>query len=409
MAIRYMGEKMTGMFWQRMAWILPLIAAMVYIPYLNSGLLFPDEREYYAIAHNLISAGFYSIDGVTATAYRPPGYPLFLAAMMMISSNVIWLKAIGLLLWAASGLLTIRIVKILYGDHAQIYAAIMFCLYGVGLYTASTLYPQTLASFLLVASIYLLLRFPPEKAAIPVVLMQGIAVMAIPNFLFILPLFLIVLARSRQATWRIALGLVILSSLSTPWVIRNYMMFDRFIPLSTSGGINLLTGNSEKTTANAGVNVDLSHYQSVAAGMSETQRDDYFSNAAKEWIASNPLRASELFFAKFLNWFNFQNELATSVGGATAKALILALTYYPILLLAGLSVLMVPTTVVLPRWFFPTLYVVAAVSYAVFFTRIRFRVPFDGILIILSVGFIEQMLRREITKIRFFLRPKKTS
>ena len=46
----------------------------------------------------------------------------------------------------------------------------------------------------------------------------------------------------------ISLAVIISGSILAPWTIRNYLMFDRFIPISTNGGFNFWRGNNDITT-----------------------------------------------------------------------------------------------------------------------------------------------------------------
>lgn len=369
-------------------WVAPICVAVIFgLLFVRPGLVFPDEREYYAIAHNLIAHGFYSMDGMVPTAYRPPSYPLFLAILMLVSSSVVWLKVVGLVMWIISTLLAKRIAEILYGQVAGIFVVVAFCVYLVGPYTAATLYPQTFAGTLLIAALFCCVRCNAKNAAIPTMLLIGMATLAVPNFVFTISIFFIALWRDRQSFVRLMVGICLVGVLFVPWTYRNYEDFGRVIPLSTSGGLNLLLGNSPNTTPNAGVNTDISRYEQAAPGMSEVEINDFYMQSAIDWVSSNKAAAARLFVEKFTNWFNYQNDLATAVEGQSVKALVMALVYYPILLLAVFSLRVRFTTVHIGRWLMPAIYLLVALSYAVFFTRIRFRVPFDSVLIVMaSIG-----------------------
>jgi hypothetical protein len=41
-----------------------------------------------------------------------------------------------------------------------------------------------------------------------------------------------------------------------PWIVRNYEVIGKVIPISTNAGINLLLGNSENTRSNSGIDVN---------------------------------------------------------------------------------------------------------------------------------------------------------
>ena len=119
------------------------------------------------------------------------------------------------------------------------------------------------------------------------------------------------------------------------------MTFATFIPLSTSAGENLLLGNSPGAGADAGPQGDidfgvkrLDFYYKKVSGLPEPEADNKMRGFALEWILSNKREAAMLYLGRFLNWFNYRNDLATK-GQATAISSIVAfLSYYSVLIAA---------------------------------------------------------------------------
>jgi hypothetical protein len=170
-----------------------------------------------------------------------------------------------------------------------------------------------------------------------------------------------------------------------PWTIRNYLVFDALVPVSTNSGLNLLLGNSENTGPNDGVNVDLSHYAQVARGLSEVERDKYYRDRALEWMGQHPSEAIRLYAAKVLNYFHFSNKLHVKSEQSWIRSAVMAVSYYPLLLIALVrlgAALRVPLSRIESALY--TLYFGNALLSAVFFTRIRFRVPFDFVLVMIA-------------------------
>jgi hypothetical protein len=148
--------------------------------------------------------------------------------------------------------------------------------------------------------------------------------------------------------------------------------------VSSNSGFNLLLGNSPGTRSNVGVNVDLSAYQSEAEGLGEIARDRYFRMKAIQFVRSNPREAAKLYCLKVLNYFNFRNELATRSEASPMRDYTMLLTYGPLLAMFCIR------CVACKRWPFSAwelllvaLYLGNAIFSGVFFTRIRFRIPFD--------------------------------
>jgi hypothetical protein len=50
-------------------------------------IITPDSPGYIALANNLLSRGFFSMDGINPDYLRTPGYPLFLALVYMLGGG----------------------------------------------------------------------------------------------------------------------------------------------------------------------------------------------------------------------------------------------------------------------------------------------------------------------------------
>jgi 4-amino-4-deoxy-L-arabinose transferase-like glycosyltransferase len=79
-------------------------------------------------------------------------------------------------------------------------------------------------------------------------LLWGLAVLTRETVLYFLPLAAVWLALgraggARRAAWLLALSLLVV----LPWTLRNWLVFDAFVPVSTSGALNLWQGNTRLT------------------------------------------------------------------------------------------------------------------------------------------------------------------
>src|ERR1700682_3206382 len=120
----------------------------------GNSLRYPDEHDYLTIGKNIVAHFIISLDGVHATAYRPPGYPVIIAIFWSIFPAIYLLKFVNLVFWGATGLLASCFAKQLYGTNAGIVASAVFLAYIVELYSATTLYPQTIVGFLVLLSMF---------------------------------------------------------------------------------------------------------------------------------------------------------------------------------------------------------------------------------------------------------------
>jgi hypothetical protein len=184
--------------------------------------------------------------------------------------------------------------------------------------------------------------------------------------------------------------LAVAVTLVVPWTIRNYSQFHAIIPVSANGGLNLLLGNSPNTTATSGVNVDISAYMKQTEEFTELGRDDFLKHCAVEYIKAHPGEAAWLYVRKVAGYFHFRNKLFTQGEGSVLRDLVMAASYYPLLLLAAGRLFWAkrfPLTIT--EVVIYVIYFGNALLSAIFFTRIRFRIPFDALLIVLAALAIE--------------------
>jgi 4-amino-4-deoxy-L-arabinose transferase-like glycosyltransferase len=384
-----------------------LVAGMIYAAGLGAGLRYLDEQDYVAIARHLVAGQGYTIDGVTPTAYRAPGYPLVLAALIALGLDVVGLRVANFVLLSGTLWLLYRLLRREGVRLAALIAPVLLLGYPVIFYTAGTLYPQTLALALLLLALLLATdRAHPWRGAILGGLAFGYAILVVPTFALKLPFFALATVLYRQrgwAGWRTigrALGPAVLLcavtlALLIPWTARNAVALHSFVPLTTNSGYNFLLGNSENTRPNAGVNIDISRYEQAAAPLSEVARDAYFRDAARDWVLAHPGRALILYAEKALNYFNYRNDLYVATESSRRNDLLLLLTYGPLLLLFVLRLLLarrMPLSAL--EWLCVGLYLVNPFLDALATTRIRYRLPFDALLIVVAAVCLELLWHR---------------
>jgi len=376
---------------------LVLIAGVFYTIALGEQLRFlPDEQDYFAIAGNLVQKGLYSLDGETPTAYRPPGYPFIIAILRWFGAGVRTVRYLNFVLFAGSLYLLYRIIARQESRLPAFIGVVLTLAYPVLFFTAGTLYPQTLAAFLLLLVLEIITRETPGWwATLLSGLLLGYLVLTVPTFIIVLFLVGIWLGVIKPAAnWRSALlALIVASLLIAGWTLRNHQVFDKYLFISTNSGENLLLGNNEQTTPNAGRTIDISAYMRVAESMNEVEADRYYRSVALEYIQTHKARTVWMYFLKFLNYFNYSNRLVTQVEGNSVRDLLMLFTYGPLLLLAVARVLSL-RAYPLSRFeiLLTLLYLAHGFVTALFFTRIRFRLPFDYLLIMLAAMFVSRWL-----------------
>lgn len=371
---------------------------------LGDAIVFADERDYVSLATNLWEKHLYTQDGLNPTAFRPPGYPLILSLGYGLGGQIVHLRILNFVALATSTYLLNKILKRNSQPLGATFSSLFVLGYPVLFYAAGTLFPQTIATTLFLWVIYLITGNRPTRVkSILAGLILGYIILMVPLFSFALIVIPGYSLWKRKPPIGIAIVMVVCSSLVIGlWSFRNYVAFDRFVFISSNSGYNLLLGNSATSTPSAGVTEELSrHYFEGGGelGLDEIDRDNHFRAEVVDYMLKNPLKASGFYFLKVLNYFNYRNELRTESESSELRDVLMLMTYGPLL------VLMVIRIVLIRRFplssleqLFAALYIASAFASAVFFTRIRFRLPFDFLLIGAVAGFLDQLLREKMVQ-----------
>jgi hypothetical protein len=100
----------------------------------------------------------------------------------------------------------------------------------------------------------------------------------------------------------------------------------------------------------------------------------------------------KLYILKLLNYFNYRNELYASAESSWTKDILMLVTYGPLLLLSACSLFLVKRFGFSKfEALFFLIYLSSAFFYAIFVTRIRYRLPFDFLLIMIVALFLHKI------------------
>ncbi|MCL6609610.1 MAG: hypothetical protein K6T74_16130 [Geminicoccaceae bacterium] len=348
-------------------------------------IAFPDEREYLHLARGLLATGSFGPDG-SPSAYRLPLYPAFLALLLVLRDDPLLVQAVQLGLWLATGLVLRAIARERAGPLAGLLALGLWGAYPHALFLATTLHPQALLAPALALSLALTLGRPSVARAAALGLLGGLASLLVAHALVPAVIHLGLLAGrlgGRRALVALLAGGALLALPPVLWIARNERALGAPV-LTTNSGINLLLGNAPGVRPETGTRLELGPYAEATRGLSELEADRVFRRLALDWIRAHPEEAARLYLGKLLHWVAAVDRLATEAEGGRGRALLATLGWYGLLalLLFG-SVLALRAGRLDPRLFVASwgAWLAAALLYAVFFTRVRFRIPFDALLV----------------------------
>jgi len=215
-----------------------------------------DWAAYDALARSLIHDGGYLELGQPA-AYRPPGYPFFLAFIYLtLGWHPVWAELANAVLGVGSCWLTYLIGREFFSERVARRALLATAFFPTQIYFAGLLASETLFTFLFLLSLWLFARWGvgnrtrTNGVLVAAGFTLGLTALIRPVTLM-LPSVLatysliewaagrLLWARAIRTLAWIAVGMSVALS---PWIVRNYVVFQVFIPVSTSGAENFWIG-----------------------------------------------------------------------------------------------------------------------------------------------------------------------
>jgi hypothetical protein len=379
--------------------VLFVIVGIIYCALLPPVARFTDEQEYLKLSTSLLHGSGFSLDGVHLTAARAPGYAFFLAALQWGGGGFFTIRVAQILLLGATMLLVAQL-----GSGGETFAGLLFVtmlvgFYPVLIYTGSTLYPQTLAGFLFILSLTLMLTTGKGPARfLASGISFGMLILVVPTFLFTMAVVLgaariLNIIRGREAALMLVAAAMVIGS----WTLRNAVCLGHVVPIATNSGLNFLEGNNPNAYAEAAANVGMKPYYEQAGklGLDEFQCDAFYRQAAFSWIKAHPVDAFILYLEKVTNFFNIRNVYSSQSEPEVSpwRQIVLAAGYLLLLGLLCWRLMGIGRFPLNPREkLFLSVYILSAFTSAIFFTRIRHRLPYDFLLIAIIASNLSRRL-----------------
>jgi hypothetical protein len=204
------------------------------------------------IASSLVSGAGYSSPWdnmpVAPSAQQPPLYPLLLAGIFRVFGAYSRLSAIaGLAVDSVAGAATAVLLRYLgerslHDPASGVLAAWIMALWPYEAIISLQLWNQALTALMLVGFLFLLPVIPAERRRnrFGLGLYGGVTALLNPSMLA--PVVCVFAARFRP-TRRALLPLAACLLAISPWAVRNFVVFGRFIPLRDNFGFELWVGN----------------------------------------------------------------------------------------------------------------------------------------------------------------------
>jgi len=224
----------------------------------------PDPDTYRQLAQHLLADGTFAYripDDATGTsrlqptAYRPPLYPLVLAAFgWMDDAGKASVAVLHVLAGVGTVLLVYRLSQAWQLGSWGFWGAVLVACDPILLNQSSRVMTETLATLLAVLALLGLTRLtlaPTTSRALLAGVWVALAALCRPTFLvwgamIAVSILLTTQSPFRRRLWLAAAFVLALGVVAAPWAARNALVFQRPIVTTTHGGYTLWLGNNEE-------------------------------------------------------------------------------------------------------------------------------------------------------------------
>ncbi|MGH9878033.1 MAG: glycosyltransferase family 39 protein [Nitrososphaerales archaeon] len=377
------------------------ISAVIYFPAKQVA----DPADYHRLATNLAVDHRYIAPDGSPTAWRPPGYPFFLAGIYSVAGENIF---IACLIQAILGGLTVLAVMYLamavLDEKVAMVSGVIAALYPGLIYLPRLLLSENLAISLLLLSVLAavgVVRSGGLKLQVLLGALLGLSALVRGANLITAALLigLVLFVKWRAEGFAKAFRSVLPVTLAVvftlaPWVIRNYMVFHRLAPLATQDGIGLYASYWPPRAGSKLIWGNLPGEEDPAVAAAFKTGDEMAVSEYLKRETINRLKAGPLYF--FRLWPSKLTSLLAPFDWETfphppGAARSFNWGYVLILLPAALGALIIVRNPIPQKWALLALPAAALIQTLIFYGSPRFRLTAEPIIIILAAAGISRL------------------
>ena len=351
-----------------------------------------DAQDYHQIALNLLYFGTYN------SPLRPPLFPFLIAILYKIFGiNYFAVRIVLSIFGSLTCLIVYKIAKEIFDRQVALIAAFISSVYWMMFYWCGFLLTETLCTFFLTLAVLYLIRCSKNPRLLYFIyggMYLGLSALTrsfiFPFFLF-LPLWAyfsyknnLKLALKSCAIITLTMFFVIL-----PWIVRNYSVTHRFIPITSQSGRDFLGSNNPEV---------IKYFKGgwihpVKSGLfNECEVSNYMENLSPEeasnlcwkkgisFVSKNPLFTTKLVFYKFKLFWHLNSDVSLA-----------SLQYFFVFLFAiyGLIISLKKFSTISILYLLPVFFTIMSL---IFWGDDRIRSPIEPIFVIFAAYGIARIL-----------------
>ncbi|MCM8767770.1 MAG: glycosyltransferase family 39 protein [Candidatus Omnitrophica bacterium] len=375
---------------------------IAFILTLKNHFYFDDEFEYYKIVQNFLS-GKGLIVANNLKSFRPPLYPLVISILFLFKINLIGIRIFQSLISTFSVYFIYLIGKKIFDEKVGIVSAFISSFYPFFIFYNGFLLTETLFVFLTVLSIFYLIMTNTEKNgkfSFFSGVFLGLGGLTRPILQLYLPfsiLHILYFKENLKLKFRKIIFLVVGFCLTlSPWIIRNYRIFHKFIPGTTMGGWVFWEGNNPYSDGGP-----CPYFPEGILEIDEIERDKILYKMAFKTIKENPKRFFYLLKNKFKRFWN----IVPNAPEFEKKFLYRFISVFSFGIMMPFFIIGFFFSLKNKKaQFLHSLIILFTIFHIVFLASIRYRLPLEPFYIILSIyGFLEL---KNLTSSTYFKRKK---
>lgn len=252
-----------------------------------------DSLYYVRQAKILFETGKYLDTNGNYSAFWPVGIPAILSLLMYISQNnySFYYKILNVLLFHLSSFLLYDLFKKLISPTKLKLFLLLWLFFPNNIFSSNIILTDYPFLFTILIALYIITKQNINSLLkiIFIGLLSATASYLRPTGLFLPLIFGIILSKDdnlKLVLKNVSLIFLVQIIFISPWIIRNYIHLNTFVPMATNGGLNFLMGNHKNS--NGGVNfnfeIRLDKFDEIEANKQAYQK-------AFNDILDNPLKS----------------------------------------------------------------------------------------------------------------------